>query len=134
MFCDYTTTLDNPWEITDSIRRAQKLRDTFVPQLKHTLLYKNDPVFYLLKQQVYSWQGTCATHAEKAVAVFFNQYTAFNNPKDRSDYVVWAVLEPTEEVDEHGGKFFVPPSHYPHMWEEFDDANPEDLGCNELSV
>ncbi|KIJ12091.1 hypothetical protein PAXINDRAFT_15115 [Paxillus involutus ATCC 200175] len=89
MFRDYTTTLDDPWEITNSIKYAQKLWNTFVPQPKYTLCYMNDPVFYL------------------AVAAFFDQYTVFDNPKDQSNYVVWAVPEPTEE--------------------EFDDADPEDL-------
>ncbi|KAF8836620.1 hypothetical protein BDN67DRAFT_983817 [Paxillus ammoniavirescens] len=125
-------TLDNPWEITDSIKHAQKLWNTFIPQLKHTLCYKNDPVFYLLKQQVYNWQGTFATHAEKAVMAFFDWYAVFDNLKDQSDYIVWAVLEPTEEVDEHGSKFFVPPSHYPYMWEKFDNADPEDLTVKHL--
>ncbi|KIK78662.1 hypothetical protein PAXRUDRAFT_36588 [Paxillus rubicundulus Ve08.2h10] len=52
MFCGYTTTLDNPWEITNSIKHAQKLWNTFVPQLKHTIFHKNDSVFYLPSEVV----------------------------------------------------------------------------------
>ncbi|KIK72749.1 hypothetical protein PAXRUDRAFT_29292, partial [Paxillus rubicundulus Ve08.2h10] len=47
-FQDYTVTLDNPWEIADTITYAQKLWDANFPKIKHTVCYKNDPVFYLV--------------------------------------------------------------------------------------
>ncbi|KIJ60589.1 hypothetical protein HYDPIDRAFT_32014, partial [Hydnomerulius pinastri MD-312] len=119
MFRDYTATLDDPWEIADTVPYAQKLWSNFFPNIKHSVSYMNEPVFYL--------RGGFASRAEKAIEAFFNRYACFDDPRDRADYVEWAVREPTEEVDNHGRKLLVPPSDYPYMWEQFNDDNPNNI-------
>ncbi|KIJ12501.1 hypothetical protein PAXINDRAFT_14699 [Paxillus involutus ATCC 200175] len=123
MFCDYTTTLDDPWEISDTVSYAQKLWNTFFLKLKHTVRYKDDP----LKQQVYNWWSAFTSRAEKAVEAFFDRYPFFNDPRECADYVKWAVPEPTKTLDNFGGKVLIPPSTYPYMWKEFDNSDPDNL-------
>ncbi|KIK74213.1 hypothetical protein PAXRUDRAFT_176391 [Paxillus rubicundulus Ve08.2h10] len=126
-FQDYMATLNNPWEIVDTITYAQKLWDANFPKIKHMVHYKNDPVSYLLKQHIYNWQSGFAVRAEKAVAAFFDRYPVFDESKDRAAYVEWAVPKPMEEVDDHGRAVLVPPLDYPYMWEEYEDENPNNL-------
>ncbi|KIK73528.1 hypothetical protein PAXRUDRAFT_178187, partial [Paxillus rubicundulus Ve08.2h10] len=122
-FQDYMATLDNPWEIADTITYAQKLWDANIPKIKHMVRYKNDP----LKQHIYNWQSGFAAWAEKAVAMFFDRYPVFDEFKDHATYVEWTVPKPTEEVDDHSCAVLVPPLDYPYMWDEYEDKDPNNL-------
>ncbi|KAI5998998.1 hypothetical protein EDC04DRAFT_2612306 [Pisolithus marmoratus] len=77
-----------------------------------------------VKQQqcTYDWHSELATHALKAVKVFFDQYEEVDTTEAQAAYVAWAVLEVTEIVDAHGHVKPVAPSLFPYMWERVDEG------------
>ncbi|KAI6097741.1 hypothetical protein EV401DRAFT_1895435 [Pisolithus croceorrhizus] len=63
-----------------------------------------------------------ATHALKAVEVFFDWYEEVDTTEAQAAYVAWAVPEVTEIIDAHGHVKPVAPSLFPYMWERVEEG------------